>query len=62
MNYIVIEVCCLDCLKFENLIVVNCKNIDELKQYLKIYSRLHDNCFFIYDEEGNLIEICNFWR
>lgn len=50
MNYFVVEVCCLDCLKFINAYFVNCDNLLELKKYLKELSIDNNNSFIVYDE------------
>lgn len=56
MNYIVIELCCSSCRRFEDLHVINCENYLDLKQILKDMYMESGNTFYVYDMKGFHIE------
>ena len=63
MNFIVVEVCCLDCKKFIDLFRVNAENYLELIRYLKEKS-LNDcsnNSYLIYSEDFVLFDEVTFY-
>lgn len=63
MDFIVVEVCCLDCKKFINLFKINTENYLELKHYLKekVSNDCSNNSFLIYSEDFILFDEVTFY-